>query len=141
MYLQYETSSEDVRRLFEEHGEIKTFFDLIANRGMVFVTYVSALVCPAYHLLIELVISTICAPQREQETDCKVQRSAVVLYVLSRVDHRRVPYFRYQIDVHYSLPRDDSHGRAAEKQKDQVRWDRASCSHCHTHCPTSGVAR
>lgn len=38
---QYETNSEDVRRLFEEHGEIKTFFDLIANRGMVFVTYVS----------------------------------------------------------------------------------------------------
>lgn len=37
---QYETPSEDVRRLFEEHGEIKTFFDLIANRGMVFVTYV-----------------------------------------------------------------------------------------------------
>ena len=26
--------------MFEEHGEIKTFFDLIANRGMVFVTYV-----------------------------------------------------------------------------------------------------
>lgn len=27
--------------MFEEHGDIKTFFDLIANRGMVFVTYVS----------------------------------------------------------------------------------------------------
>jgi len=26
--------------MFEEHGDIKTFFDLIANRGMVFVTYV-----------------------------------------------------------------------------------------------------
>ena len=39
--IQYETNSEDVRRMFEEHGEIKTFFDLIANRGMVFVTYVS----------------------------------------------------------------------------------------------------
>lgn len=39
--MQYETNSDDVRRLFEEHGEIKTFFDLIANRGMVFVTYVS----------------------------------------------------------------------------------------------------
>ncbi|KAF7794345.1 hypothetical protein EIP86_005479 [Pleurotus ostreatoroseus] len=36
---QYETNSEDVRHLFEEHGEIKTFFDLISNRGMVFVTY------------------------------------------------------------------------------------------------------
>ena len=39
--LQYETNSDDIRRMFEEHGEIKTFFDLIANRGMVFVTYVS----------------------------------------------------------------------------------------------------
>lgn len=38
---QYETNSEDVRRSFEEHGTIKTFFDLIATRGMVFVTYVS----------------------------------------------------------------------------------------------------
>ncbi|KAI0660559.1 hypothetical protein C8Q70DRAFT_59571 [Cubamyces menziesii] len=37
--IKYETNSTDVRRLFEEHGEIKTFFDLIANRGMVFVTY------------------------------------------------------------------------------------------------------
>ncbi|KAG6331718.1 hypothetical protein ID866_7368 [Astraeus odoratus] len=35
----YETNSDDVRRSFEEHGEIKTFFDLIATRGMVFVTY------------------------------------------------------------------------------------------------------
>ncbi|KAF8713608.1 RNA recognition motif, partial [Rhizoctonia solani] len=32
-------SSTSVRRQFEEFGEIKTFFDLIANRGMVFVTY------------------------------------------------------------------------------------------------------
>lgn len=40
-HIQYETNSDDVRRLFEEHGEIKTFFDLISNRGMVFVTYVS----------------------------------------------------------------------------------------------------
>ncbi|KAH9837320.1 uncharacterized protein C8Q71DRAFT_595977 [Rhodofomes roseus] len=37
--IKYETSSDFVRGLFEEHGEIKTFFDLIANRGMVFVTY------------------------------------------------------------------------------------------------------
>jgi RNA recognition motif-containing protein len=38
---QYETNSDDVRHQFEEHGEIKTFFDLISTRGMVFVTYVS----------------------------------------------------------------------------------------------------
>ena len=39
---QYETDSAFVRRKFDEHGEIKTFFDLISNRGMVFVTYVSS---------------------------------------------------------------------------------------------------
>ncbi len=38
---QYETDSNVVRGMFEEHGEVKTFFDLISNRGMVFVTYVS----------------------------------------------------------------------------------------------------
>ncbi|ESK96238.1 rna recognition motif domain containing protein [Moniliophthora roreri MCA 2997] len=37
--IKYETNSQDVRRLFEEHGDIKTFFDLISTRGMVFVTY------------------------------------------------------------------------------------------------------
>ncbi|KAJ1302739.1 hypothetical protein OPQ81_003051 [Rhizoctonia solani] len=37
--IKYETDSASVRRQFEEFGEIKTFFDLIANRGMVFVTY------------------------------------------------------------------------------------------------------
>ncbi|KAL9716348.1 hypothetical protein Ac2012v2_000795 [Leucoagaricus gongylophorus] len=35
----YETNSDDVRRQFEEFGSIKTFFDLISTRGMVFVTY------------------------------------------------------------------------------------------------------
>jgi len=37
--IKYETNSEDVRRMFEEHGDVKTFFDLISTRGMVFVTY------------------------------------------------------------------------------------------------------
>ncbi|KAJ7897304.1 hypothetical protein B0H14DRAFT_3081012 [Mycena olivaceomarginata] len=37
--IKYETDSQDVRNIFEEHGEIKTFFDLISTRGMVFVTY------------------------------------------------------------------------------------------------------
>ncbi|KAJ7116789.1 hypothetical protein C8R43DRAFT_1112873 [Mycena crocata] len=37
--IKYETNSDDVHRQFEEHGEIKTFFDLISTRGMVFVTY------------------------------------------------------------------------------------------------------
>ncbi|PBK76591.1 RNA-binding domain-containing protein [Armillaria solidipes] len=37
--IKYETNSNDVRRSFEEHGDIKTFFDLISTRGMVFVSY------------------------------------------------------------------------------------------------------
>ncbi|KXN88923.1 Protein MEI2-like 2 [Leucoagaricus sp. SymC.cos] len=37
--IKYETNSDDVRRQFEEFGDIKTFFDLISTRGMVFVTY------------------------------------------------------------------------------------------------------
>ncbi|KAJ4485617.1 hypothetical protein J3R30DRAFT_1383884 [Lentinula aciculospora] len=37
--IKYETNSGDVRRQFEEHGDIRTFFDLISTRGMVFVTY------------------------------------------------------------------------------------------------------
>ncbi|KAH7105153.1 hypothetical protein BKA62DRAFT_438382 [Auriculariales sp. MPI-PUGE-AT-0066] len=37
--IKYETSSDDVRRRFEEFGEIKSFYDLVGSRGMVFVTY------------------------------------------------------------------------------------------------------
>lgn len=38
--LQYEASSPSIRAMFESFGEIKTFFDLIQNRGMAFVTFV-----------------------------------------------------------------------------------------------------
>ena len=37
----YSASQRDVRELFAPFGEIKTIFDLIAKRGLVFVTYVS----------------------------------------------------------------------------------------------------
>jgi hypothetical protein len=55
--LQYETNTADVRGRFEEHGEVKTFFDLIANRGMIFVTYVrrSRLVCVSHSLTCDAV--------------------------------------------------------------------------------------
>jgi len=42
---QYETDSREFRLKFEEFGEIKTFFDLISHRGMVFCTYVCLLPC------------------------------------------------------------------------------------------------
>ncbi|KZT56120.1 hypothetical protein CALCODRAFT_497815 [Calocera cornea HHB12733] len=37
--IKYESNGEAIRARFEEFGEIKTFFDLIATRGMVFVTF------------------------------------------------------------------------------------------------------
>lgn len=37
---QYDASSQEMRRQFDDFGEIKTFFDLVAKRGMVFVTFV-----------------------------------------------------------------------------------------------------
>ena len=57
LYFQYETNSEDVRRLFENYGEIKTFFDLISNRGMVFVTYVSERSLISFLVLMVYVVS------------------------------------------------------------------------------------
>ncbi|EJU02821.1 hypothetical protein DACRYDRAFT_115785 [Dacryopinax primogenitus] len=37
--IKYESNGEAIRARFEEFGEIRTFFDLISNRGMVFVTF------------------------------------------------------------------------------------------------------
>ena len=37
---QYEADLSKLRTSFEEHGEIKEFFDLVQKRGMVFITYV-----------------------------------------------------------------------------------------------------
>lgn len=79
---QYETNSDDVRHQFEEHGEIKTFFDLISTRGMVFVTYVSParqwLSCVCFKLL-TLVLSTTYVLQKEHEKDFRDQKLAVAL--------------------------------------------------------------
>jgi hypothetical protein len=80
---QYETNSDDVRHQFEEHGEIKTFFDLISTRGMVFVTYVSpARQCLSYCVsikLLTLVLSMTYVPQKEHEKDFRDQKSVVAL--------------------------------------------------------------
>jgi hypothetical protein len=80
---QYETNSDDVRHQFEEHGEIKTFFDLISTRGMVFVTYVS----PARQILshcvspelLTPVLSTTYVLRKEHENDFRDQKSVVAL--------------------------------------------------------------
>ncbi|KAF9786734.1 hypothetical protein BJ322DRAFT_1099219 [Thelephora terrestris] len=80
--IKYETLSDDVRLMFEEHGDIKTFFDLIANRGMVFVTYYD-----------------IRAAERARE---RLQGSEIS---------------GRPIDVHYSLPRDDSKGQDRERNQ------------------------
>jgi hypothetical protein len=80
--LQYETNSDDIRRQFEEFGEIKTFFDIIATRGMVFVTYVSGAhtneMCDLLNVECRTT-SMICVQLSEQETVYKDQKSAVDL--------------------------------------------------------------
>lgn len=53
--------------MFEEHGEIKTFFDLIANRGMVFVTFVGLQHCFSAHKLNPIPQYDIRAAERARE--------------------------------------------------------------------------
>lgn len=40
---QYEADTERLRTQFEAFGQIKTYFDIVRNRGMLFITYVSAI--------------------------------------------------------------------------------------------------
>lgn len=37
--MQFETDTRELRQQFEQYGEIKTFFDLVEKRGIIFVTY------------------------------------------------------------------------------------------------------
>lgn len=37
---QYEADSDALRADFERFGQIKTYFDLVKQRGMIFITYV-----------------------------------------------------------------------------------------------------
>ena len=45
---QYEADSDALRVDFERFGPIKSYFDIVKNRGMVFITYVRALFCLCY---------------------------------------------------------------------------------------------
>ena len=105
--------------MFEEHGDIKTFFDLIANRGMVFVTFVGPQPCfdahgknsiRFYSLIFELL--------RGPENVYKGQRSAVDRYIIFLLSDAHC-LLSSQIDVHYSLPRDDSKGQ--DRDRNQVK--------------------
>lgn len=58
------------------------------------------------------------APLKELGNDCRAQKSAVDLSVFSSFPDV-MQLISWQIDVHYSLPRDD-HGRGADKEKNQV---------------------
>ncbi|KAG6911367.1 hypothetical protein DXG01_001038 [Tephrocybe rancida] len=100
--LVYETNSDDVRAQFEEHGEIKTFFDLISTRGMVFVTYVGAM-CGDPRLLSLTCMSA--------QFDLRAAERARDRLQGSEISGR-------PIDVHYSLPRDDS-ARGNDRDKNQ----------------------
>lgn len=41
--VKFDADTEHIRRLFEACGEVKTFFSMVENRGIVFVTFVSLL--------------------------------------------------------------------------------------------------
>lgn len=38
---QYEADIDGLRASFDRYGQIKTYFDLVKQRGMIFITYVS----------------------------------------------------------------------------------------------------
>ena len=70
-FAQFETPSDDVRQLFEKHGEIKTFFDLISSRGMAFVTYVGGKASMS-GMIIDMLHSMTFAQPREPVRNYKV---------------------------------------------------------------------
>lgn len=72
--IQYETDSDFMRNKFEDFGEIKTFFDLIANRGMIFVTFVSTYYEPQ-HGVTNKTISMTCERQKEPVSICRALKS------------------------------------------------------------------
>jgi len=74
--IQYETNSTEVRRMFEDFGDIKTFFDLISTRGMVFVTFVSEIGNECMYMRFTLVSSMTFGQQSERENVYKGLKSA-----------------------------------------------------------------
>lgn len=41
LIVKYEAEADELRTAFEQFGDIKTYFDLVKQRGMIFITYVS----------------------------------------------------------------------------------------------------
>ena len=78
--------------------------------------------------------STTFVPQNVPEIDCKAQRSAGVQYVHQTLHTygRRSLSLIIQIDVHYSLPRDD-HSKGGDKEKNQVGATESSPVHRPSH--------
>jgi len=103
-FSQYETDSREFRLKFEEFGEIKTFFDLISHRGMVFCTYVCcSLVLISFHSFLLLVRHEGGRTRQGKATRYRSCWSACKWFV---------QVFAFEadggkIDVHYSLPRED----------------------------------
>lgn len=109
-----------MRRQFEEHGEIKTFFDLISNRGMVFVTFVSCRFLYRQQVIFNRV-SSIFGLLNVQGTISKELRFRVGRFVVSIMPRELLPHNFTQIDVHYSLPRADEQNGRCDRDKNQVR--------------------
>lgn len=55
--MKYDADSSKIRADFERYGDIKTFFDIVNNRGMAFITYVCLVseTCGIHALIIHLI--------------------------------------------------------------------------------------
>lgn len=83
---------------------------------MVFVTFVSVRHFSLPNRMIQSGDSTICAPLKELESGCKGPRSAEDLSVLCYLNDN-YGLCGVQIDVHYSLPRDDNLSKGGDKNQ------------------------
>lgn len=81
----------------------------------------------------------ICVLQKELGNGCKVQRSVgdLSVFVIMSI---RVIHTKHQIDVHYSLPRDDNLAKGGDKNQ-ASEIIRILISDIITEYPCAGVAR
>ena len=123
-----------LKKKFGVYGEMKSFFDLISTRGILFITYVGPGATRAVLISTFLLIAAAARPtsttsvrQSLRETACKALTwkagRSVCLHSIRQYMGSTVLTLRRlscQIDVHYSLPKDDeSPNRHCDREKNQ----------------------
>ncbi|KAJ1343168.1 hypothetical protein BSLG_002194 [Batrachochytrium salamandrivorans] len=96
----YNASEADVRHAFEPFGEVKLVFDLIAKRGIVFVTFVRDYVGSVVLCLFKALVAVL------------VYISVVFMFDLRAAERARIAmqdaeFIGRKIDVHYSVPKQE----------------------------------